>query len=412
MIRLSYLFILLLLLPHPARAQGFSGYAEVKGFAYAEQETRRDPWMLGWGTLLTKWEAPVGEAQFTAALRGEAISDQSDGPLLFDPADRKLRRSPLSVAELWVRYPLAPAVDLQVGHFQLGWGKTDGYSPADAFLPRDLSDPFSDEKLPLWALRLSGEHDALRFEAVGVPVTTPWRLPILGSRNAPIHAADFPAGIRFRESESPPPTTGFAALRLLYTSGDWDLGAWGRFGVRPAPLLDFRFDQAILTPSGPIVPVERRYAREEGGGLELSRVVGAYVLRGEAAALFSDDRELGDALIGALSAERGFGDNTLLVTLAGNAIDPPIASVQLFDRALLPALIIAWNRSEAWGAWKLVWTVGLERGDGLLKGEVGYNLTDTWKLTAGGDLPYGAESGPLGALHAARRGHLALRRSW
>ena len=32
--------------------------------------------------------------------------------------------------------------------FFLGWGKTDGYSPADAFLPRDLSDPFSDERLP------------------------------------------------------------------------------------------------------------------------------------------------------------------------------------------------------------------------------------------------------------------------
>jgi hypothetical protein len=144
----------------------------------------------------------------------------------------------------------------------------------------------------------------------------------------------------------------------------------------------------------------------------MSRVAGAFVLRGEAAALFSADRELGDALIGALSLERGFGDGTLLVTLAGNAIDPPVASSLLFDRALLPALITAWNRSETWGEWRLVWTAGLRHGDGLCKGEVGYNLTDTWKLITGGELPYGDETGPLGALHAARRVHLALRRSW
>ena len=412
MSRLRLSLLLILILPLPALAQGLSGYVEAKGFAYAERSNSRDPWTMSWGTLVSKWEEQVGAAQFTAALRGEVISDATDGPLRFDPADRKLRRSPLAVPELWLRLPLAPALDLQLGRFQLGWGKTDGYSPADAFLPRDLSDPFSDEKLPLWALRLSGERARLRFEAVACPVTTPWRLPLLDSRNAPLNDEGIPAETRFQEVETPPPTAGFAALRLLFTSGDWDLGTWGRFGVRPAPLLDFRFDQATPTASGQAVPVERRYAHEEGGGIEISRVVGAFVLRGEAAALFSDDRGLGNALIGALSAERSFGDGTLLVTLAGNAIDPPVASTQLFDRALLPALIIAWNRNEEWGGWKLVWSVGLEEGDGLLKGEVSYNLTDTWKLTGGGDLPYGSEAAPFGALAAARRVHLALRRSW
>ena len=410
--RLRLSFILLLLLPLPALAQELSGYAEVKGFAYAERSNSRDPWSLGWGTLLTKWETQAGETQLTAVLRGEAISDNTDGALRFDPADRKLRRSPLAVPELWLRYPLAPALDLQLGRFQLGWGKTDGYSPADAFLPRDLTDPFSDEKLPLWALRLSGERAGLRFEVVAVPITTPWRLAPLGSRHTPLNVSGLPAGTSYQEIETSPPTTGFAALRLLRTSGDWDLGAWGRFGVRPAPLLDFRFDQAIPTASGSIILVERRYTHEAGGGIELSRVVGPYVLRGEGAALFSADRELEDALIGALSAERSFGDNTLLVTLAGNAIDPPVASTQLFDRALLPALIVAWNRSEEWGAWKLVWTAGLNYGDGLLKGEIGYNLTDTWKVTTSGDLPYGSEAGPLGSLQSARRLQLALRRSW
>jgi len=136
------------------------------------------------------------------------------------------------------------------------------------------------------------------------------------------------------------------------------------------------------------------------------------VLRGEAAALFSRDRDLGDALIGSLSAEKGFGDGTLLITLAGNAIDPPADRSLLFDRAMLPLLIAAWNRTEEWGEWKLIWNVGLRQGDGLLKMEAGYNLTDLWKVTVGGELPYGSDEGPFGALHAARRLHVALRRSW
>ncbi|RII30098.1 MAG: hypothetical protein CXR30_08725 [Geobacter sp.] len=412
LLQLAGIIILLQLLPTPVLAQDFSGYAEVKGFAYSERASSRDPWVLGWGTVFAKWEKKVGEAQLTASVRGEEITSGERGALAFDPGDRRIRRSPISVRDFWVRLPLTPSLDLQLGRFQLGWGKTDGYSPADAFLPRDLSDPFSDEKLPLWALRLSGQDGALRYEAVACPITTPWRLPVLGSRNAPLEAEGLPAGTVFNEIDTAPPTEGFGALRLLATFGDWDVGAWARFGVRPAPLLDFRFDLATPTPSGPVIPVERRYAREEAAGIEVSRIVGSWILRGEGAALFSRDRDLGNALIGALSAEKGFGDGTLLITLAGNALEPPVDPTLLFDRSILPALIVAWNRTEEWGEWKLVWSAGLKRGDGLLKAEAGYNLTDLWKVTLGGELPYGATEGPFGALYAAKRVHLALRRSW
>ena len=404
--------LLLLLVPVPTLAQGLSGYAEAKGFAFAEREIDSDPWVLGWSTLFAKGERKVGDTQWTASARAEEISSSERGPLVFDPADREARRSPLSVRELWVRLPLASSVDLQLGRFELGWGKTDGYSPADAFLPRDLSDPFADEKLPLWATRLSGQKGPLRVEAVACLITTPWRLPVLGGRYAPLETSSPYGRIEYEDAENAPPRAGFGALRLLATFGDWDVGGWGRFGVRPAPLLRFRTDLAFPVPSGLTVPVERRYAREQGVGVEVSRVAGSWVLRGEAAALFSKDPDLGDALIGTLSAERGFGDGMLLVTLAGNAIVPPVDPALLFDRALLPALIVAWNRTEEWGNWKMVWTEGLKYGDGLIKAEVGYNATDRWTMTLGGELPFGSGKGSLGALHAARRAHLALRRSW
>ncbi|MDD2852196.1 MAG: hypothetical protein PHY09_09915 [Desulfuromonadaceae bacterium] len=410
---LLFLFLLLLLLPLSVMAGEISGYAEAKGFAYAERWPGRDNRGLGWGTLFTKWEEMLGETQFTASLRGEGItSGEQQGVLDFDPADRRLRRSPVSVRDLWLRIPLNSTHDLQLGRFQLGWGKTDGYSPADAFLPRDLTDPFADEKLPLWALRLNGYSGALRYEAVAVPVTTPWRLPPLGSRNAPVHTRSFPAGTDFNEVASTPPDIGFAAVRLQSTFGDWELGGWGRAGVHPAPILNFRVGLATPTATGFSIPVERRYAREEAVGVELSRILGPWIVRGESAALFSRDRDLGNALIGAVCVEKCFGNGTFLVTVAGNAISPPVDTAQLYDRALLPAVIASWNRTEEWGEWKLVWSAGLKHGDGMLKAEAGYNLTDLWKVTLGGELPYGSEEGPFGAITASRRVHVALRRSW
>jgi hypothetical protein len=316
------------------------------------------------------------------------------------------------VRDFWLRIPLNSSQDLQLGRFQIGWGKTDGYSPADAFLPRDLTDPFADEKLPLWAVRLNGYNGSLRYELLAAPVTTPWRLPPLGSRNAPLKTGALPVGTAFEEAETSPPDIGFAALRLQSSFGDWELGGWGRGGVRPAPLLDFRNDQAVTTSTGLRIPVERRYAREEAFGIELSRIIDSWIIRGEGAALFSRERGLGNALIGAVSVERGFGDGTLLITLAGNAISTPVETAQLFDRAILPALITAWNRTEEWGEWKLVGTAGLKHGDGLFKAEAGYNISDLWKLTMGGELPFGSEKGPFGALGTARRAQIALRRSW
>ena len=402
----------LLLMPLSVQAQGFSGYAEAMGGAYAEQWPGRDRWGLGRGTFFVKWEEKTGDTQLTASVRGEQIASDGEGTQLFDPADRELRRSPLSLRDFWLRVPLGSADDLQLGRFQLGWGKTDGYSPADAFLPRDLTDPFADEKISLWGVRLTGYSGALRYEAVAAPVTTPWRLPPLGSRAAPFHSGSVPAGTLFKEVESAPPGIGFAAVRLQVALGEWELGGWGRGGVRAAPLLAFRTDQADYISGRLTVPVERRYAREEAAGIELSRIIGSLIVRGEGAALFSRERDLGNALIGALSIEKGFGDGTLLVTLAGNAITPPVDAAQLFDRAVLPALITAWHRSEEWGEWRLVWSAGLKHVDGLCKGEVSYAIDDVWKMTVGAELPYGSRTGPLGGLYPARNVHLALRRSW
>jgi hypothetical protein len=395
-----------------AWADGFSGYAETKGVVHFEQA--RDPLAAGWAVLVSKYEKKLGDVQLTGGIRGEAVTSGDErGDLSFDPADHDIRRAAVSLQDFWMRVPLNPSLDLQAGHFQLGWGKTDGYSPADAFLPRDLTDPFADEKIPLWAVRLTGQAGNVRFEAVEVPVTTPWRLPVLGSRYAPLRRTGLPKDTDYLERKNDPPDEGFAALRILATIDEWDIGIWGRAGVRPAPLLVFRADQAYYSSDGnAVIPVERRYVREKGAGVELSRTLASWVLRGEAASLSSGDPELGNAVIGVLSAEKGFGDGTLLLTLCQNFKNTPIDPALLFDRAILPALITAWHKTEEWGEWKLVVTESLKKADGLITCESGYNMTDYWKLTLGADIPYGERDTYFGALYAAGRVRMALRRSW
>jgi hypothetical protein len=368
--------------------------------------------VVGWQTLFVKQEGGLGPVRYSVSARAEAISSHERGPLVLDPADRELRRTPLSIREAWLRVPVAPSVDVQAGRFLLGWGKTDGYSPADAFLPRDLSDPFADERLPVWGARVTGQTGPVRLDGIWAMTTTPWRLPVLTGRNAPIDTSGAPVAVHLVDGTSQPPRDGFGAVRILASAGEWDLGIWGRTGVRPAPLLAARIDEAFPTPEGYAIPADRRYAREDGAGLEVSRVTGSFVLRGEVSALSSSDPSLGRALIWTLGVERAFGDGTLLVTLAANARGTPIDKALLFDRAFLPGLIVVWDRTERWGSWRVAWTAAFDHGDGLVKAEVADNLDDEWKAALGVDLPYGSRYGPFGARWASRRLHLAVRRSW
>lgn len=392
----------------PVVAQRLSGHAEGRVEAYFAKQNDRDPAAIGWGRVLLTGEAPLGPLRLSLTLRAEEATSKDVGRLEWDPADRELRRSPLSIREAWVRAPIASGLDVTLGRQTLGWGKTDGYSPADAFLPRDLGNPSADEKLPVWGVRAQGTTGVLRADAFWAVTTTPWRLPILEGRNAPL-----PVPNAFLvDGEQRPPRDGFGAVRLLASFGDWDVGLWGRAGVRPAPLLVFRLDRVTPVSDGFEIPVDRRFAREQGLGGEVSRVVGGFVVRAELAALFSSDPELGDAILWTLGAERAFGDGTLLVTFAANARPVRVPKALLLDRAFLPGLIAAWTRTEDWGSWRLVWSQALEHGDGLARAEAGWNLTDVWRLTPGLELLYGSSSGPFGARKKGSRATLDVRRSW
>ncbi len=404
--------LLSLPLANPGSAQRVSGSLDAKGYGYFSRSTPSDPLTSGWATAFLKADGKLSRLTFAVSIRLELISSDENGPLVFDPADREIRRTAISIREFWLRIPLLPSTDLELGRFELGWGKTDGYSPADSFLPRDLSDPFADERLPLWGARVRSQFGSFRVDAVGIPITTPFRLPPLSGRNAPIESPLPGVRVFLVDGENPVPRTGFLAVRLLATQGNWDVGLWGRSGVRPAPLLTPRMDRARPSPEGIAIPADRSYTHEEALGLEASRVTGAFILRGELAWLTSGDPQLGNAIIWTAGLERAFGDGNLLVTFAANAMGTERNPALLFDRALLPALISIWSRQEDWGSWRTVWMQGTRYWDGLVKVESTFSADDHLSFTPGVDWVYGSRRGPFGYRPDTARARFFTRYSW
>jgi hypothetical protein len=395
----------------PFRAPGqhaLTGSVETRSIAYAGRRTARDRRAEQWTRLSVRYSGRFDAVRVTAAVRAEHSTSPRLGDVTFDPADRQPRRSPLSLRELGVTFPLASGIDLEVGRFPVAWGQTDGYSPADGFLPRDATDPLTEDRLPLWGARLSGERRGIRVELLVAPTTTPWRLPTMDGRHSPLSNAN----VFLLDLESPVPRRGFGSLRVSAVVRGWDVGGWVRSGVRPAPILVPRQDLSEERPDGRFVPIARRYADETGYGVEIGRAVGGWVVRGELGLLRSDDPDLGNAAIWSFGGSRSVRDGTLTATVAMNVVDPPVVPLLLLDRAFLPAVIFAIHQNESWGAWDVGWLGTFEWVGGVFTLELTRDLSDALKLIAGADLPHGAVLSPARAFAGSKRARVGLRFSW
>ena len=271
-----------------------------------------------------------------------------------------------------------------------------------------MSDPLAEERLPLWGARVRGELDGIRFELLAIPTTTPWRLPDLGNRQSPFASLD----VILVAHPSAVPRAGFGAARVEGTFDGWDIGGWARVGVRPAPVLAPRLDMAVQTEAGLFVPLDERFAHENAAGAQLSREYGGWVVRGELGAFHANDASLGDAVIWTIGGSRLVGDGTFTATVAGNAIEPPVNPLLLFDRALLPAAILAIPRARAVGKLARRMAGNVPSVGGVLTMEVTKDLTDVVKFTGGADLPHGAVLSPAAAFSGGRRVRAAIRWSW
>jgi hypothetical protein len=394
--------------PLPTASAEFTGYLDATGHLFFHTPTDRDGRSAFWGTAVATYARRIGKVRASASARAEVIPSGERGSLAFDPADRELRRSPLSLRELSLLAPVGSAIDVQAGRFVVDWSTTDVYSPADAFVPRDVSDLFAPEKLPLWGARLIGEHGRMRVDLHAAFITTPWRLPRMDGRLSPFSLAD----VYLLDARSPPPRRGFEGIRVQRTGDTWDVGVWARHGVRPAPILTGDLDNAEERGERRYIPLGRRFAREVGFGLQVSREVAQWRLRGEVSHQRSADPDLKNAALWTLEAQRALRSGVLTMTVAGNALEAPMASALYFDRAFLPGFVIGADQKEDWGSWRISWLGTYEKIGGLLQVDLRRDLGDRVKLTVGADVPDGSRLESLGAFANAQRVRTSLRYAW
>ena len=387
---------------------GQSGYAETTVFGFTNRSGTGEPRLTSWNTVFVKQQARIRGVRATAAVRAELIPAADRGPLALDLADRRPRRPPVSIRELSIAVPVASAIDFQIGRFEMGWGRTDIYSPADSFLPRDASDALAMERLPLWGARLHGERKGVRFDLYGSFVTTPWRLPDMEGRYSPYAAINYYLSV----NPTDPPLGGFGSIRILKTGERLDLGVWARTGTRPMPLMVPDIDNAREVGTSHIVPTNLRFVRETGAGVEVCRTYTNWILRAEAAVLHSPDPAIGTTLPWSFEAEFPFRSGNVTATFADSARDPPRDPKVPFQIDFFPSFWIAVNQSESWGDWRVIWTGTFKRVGAVLAGEATRALTDTLRLVVGADMPFGARLGTPGAYYQARRFRTSLRLSW
>lgn len=192
---------------------------------------------------------------------------------------------------------------------------------------------------------------------------------------------------------------------VSWRRGTWDVAGWARTGIRPAPLLEFQIPQREGRQT---LETTRRFAHENGAGLEISVVASAWVLRGELSFLQSPDPDVGRAVIWAWGGERPVRDGSFVATIAGNALETPINKLFL----VLPGFALALDQPERWGGWKLAWIGSFEPAGALFKADLLYSLDDHWKLELGMDFPHGSKRSAFGALSQARRFRIGTRVDW
>jgi hypothetical protein len=255
---------------------------------------------------------------------------------------------------------------------------------------------------------LTGERRGVRFEVLAVPITTPWRLPPLDS--APLPFPGMP--VAFVEQPWTVPSAGFGAGRVTGTLGAWDLGGWLRAGERPAPVLEPDLANESTTAGVLDIPLNRHFTTEQAAGGSVSHAVAGWIVQGELGIFHAKDADVGRAAIWTFGASRVVRNGIFTATIAANAITPPVDPLLLFDRALLPAAIMAVHELEDWGSWRVVWLATFHTVGGVLSAEATRQLTEALSVTAGFDAPHGAALSPATAFTGGQRLRTGIRWSW
>lgn len=346
--------LLLLAAASSAAGQGAAvsqrGFLEGKGIFYPQTVQADDRHWIAEGLFRQEafWRVAAWLTLSGAFDARAATDDRVDRSWAVDWTDRGLQRPALSVR--------ASSADVARGGFTfkvgkqfVRWGKVDVLNPTDRFAPRDLLDVVDNDFLGVTAARLAYERGSNTVDVVWVPLFTPSRVPLAGSRwsTASLAIANPAASVLAPSVPDNPgvPSLPVADLGSVFPSRPqvgirWNQVAPGfEFslsyfdGFNHLPRIDVASNPALAR-----VDVTRVYSPMRMAGADLAWPLRWFTLKAEAGYFWTTDALADDYGIYVVQLERQQGEWLFVGGYAGQFVTAnrsvAASPVYAFDRGL------------------------------------------------------------------------------
>ena len=328
----------------------------------------------------------------------------------------------LALRECYVELDLDWAY-LTLGKQQVVWGQADGLKVLDVVNPQDfrlfILDKFSDSRIPLWAVDVEVPLGGLKLEGVWVLDQTYHDLPesdALFAFSSPLFVPPVPPGVPLAVEPPDRPSRVIAdsdvGLRLSTFYAGWDLTLNYLYHYDDVPA----FVRRPGTVGGaPGVIVTPEYYRTQLLGGTFSNAFGDLTVRGEVATFFGRTFSTGSVIDsdGVVQSD----ELAYVIGLDWYALAETMVSLQFFESRVLDherglfrdrtednvTLMVRHEMLHDTLLLEALWLYGLNRGDGLLRPKVTYQLNDHTTAWLGYDLFHGGPGGVFGQFDANDR---------
>jgi len=265
-------------------ALGLKGTAIYKNFSHWDAGPNDDQRVRNEGILRLEWDrrpAPWLRLSAIVEARGDDAGFAPD--VSFKIPETSGHRSVLGLKEVVAGLRFDP-VDVTLGKQVFAWGTADTYNPTDLINPYDALDPIESEKLGVWSVAARWSRGPASAVLVVVPLFTPTRDPLLGSRWTPALTSDVPLVLDGRAL--PRAALGHVqyAARVKTTVGGIDVSLSYFEGYERTPVL--RLATVEVAPGVVLPRVTPLFSRIRAPGADFSTTWGKLELHGEAAARF------------------------------------------------------------------------------------------------------------------------------
>jgi len=412
--------VLLLALASSAAAQRPAvtqrGFLEGTAIYYPQTAPPDDTQWIGDGLLRQEaaWRA-ASWLTFAGAFDARAATDDRvDRSWTIDWQDRGLQRPALSVRSLSASLRHR-GLTVEAGKLFVRWGKADVLNPTDRFAPRDVLEVVDNYFLAVTGVRATFERGADTLDVAWVPLFTPSRVPLAGSRWAP--SAALPG-------TAPAPPFPIVDLGSVFPSRPPAGIRWNHVGS----LLEFSlsyFDGFDNLPRIELVPnavpgqtgLRRVYSPMRMAGGDAAWPLPWFTLKAEAGYFWTTDPSADDYGIYVIQVERQQGEWLLVGGYAGEFVtaDRTVADtpVYAFDRSLANTFLgrasytIDPLRSLAFEG-----AIRHDAAGGWLEAEYSRAFGQHWRATARADLLAGSPGDFFGRYRRNSGVRLTLRYSY